>query len=82
MLSLDLPGMFDSPYGYLDWELRQGVILFLKEQSYQPMLLGSEEEFREEDGLNYVLEQTEDHSRVRNINRRVNFILHTFPKAR
>jgi len=74
--------MFDSPYGYLDWELRQGVILFLKEQSYQPMLLGSEEEYREEDGLNYVLEQTEDHSRVRNITRRVNFILHTFPKAR
>ncbi len=56
VLNLDLPVVLDSPYGRLDSEKRHAVCSFLKEQSCQQILLGSELEFDEEDKPHYVLD--------------------------
>ncbi|RJQ16089.1 MAG: hypothetical protein C4560_10130 [Nitrospiraceae bacterium] len=56
VLDLDLPAVFDSPYGMLDSEMRQGVRAFLKEQSCQQILLGKESEFKEDESPHYILE--------------------------
>ncbi|MBI5741328.1 MAG: hypothetical protein HZA16_11505 [Nitrospirae bacterium] len=65
VLDLDLPAVFDSPYGLLDSGLRQGVRAFLKEQSCQQILLGIESEFEEDESLHYILEYTGGCSRIR-----------------
>jgi ABC-type glutathione transport system ATPase component len=55
VLGLDIPLVFDSPFGKLDAGLRQGLAAFLKTQSCQQILLGTAQEFREEDSPHYVL---------------------------
>jgi hypothetical protein len=55
VLNLDLPAVFDSPYGYLDLFLRQRFCAFLRGQSCQQILLAIEEEFKEEDEPHYKL---------------------------
>jgi len=64
VLNIDLPVVFDSPYGILDIELRQVLSAFLNEQSCQQILLGHREEFREEDKPHYTLDHTDGYSRV------------------
>lgn len=66
-LGLDLPVVFDSPYGILDRDLRQGVSAFLQEQSCQRILLGLEDEFSGLEKPDYVLEIIEDGTRVRKV---------------
>ena len=55
VLNLDLPTVFDSPYGALDLRLSKGVRAFLKHHSGQQILLGTGSEFQEEDEANYKL---------------------------
>lgn len=66
-LGLDLPVVFDSPYGILDRESRQGVSAFLREQSCQRILLGLKDEFSGLEKPDYVLEMVEDGTRVRKV---------------
>ena len=56
-LNLDLPCVFDDPYGCLDLELRDGVQKFLRQQEYQQILLLSE--FKCEDEAHYILDREE-----------------------
>ena len=58
-LNIDLPVVLDSPYGVLDRELREGVSAFLKQQTCQLILLGTQGEFNGDDKADYILENTE-----------------------
>lgn len=63
--NLDLPLVMDSPYGWLDAETRKGLSEFLKRETCQQILLGSEEEFREvEDEPYYLLDYAKGSSRI------------------
>jgi ABC-type nitrate/sulfonate/bicarbonate transport system ATPase subunit len=64
VLNLDLPLVMDSPYGLLDDELRDSVHEFLKEQPYQQIMLGTENEFQEEDGPHYILDYRNGYSKI------------------
>lgn len=64
VLNLDIPSVFDSPYGKLDRELRNGVCAFLKKQSWQQIMFCSEDEFRKEDKAHYTLNYTNNSSQV------------------
>lgn len=64
VLNLDIPFVFDSPYGMLDVELRNGVCAFLKKQSCQQIMLGSENEFGKEDKSHFTLNYTNNSSQV------------------
>lgn len=66
VLNLDLPVVFDSHFGMLDLQLRQAVRAFLKEQPYQQIILGNEQEFNEEDKPRYTLDYIDGYSRARN----------------
>lgn len=44
---LDLPIVMDSPYGWIDKETRQGLSEYLRGETCQQILIGSEAEFRE-----------------------------------
>ena len=64
VLSLDIPCVFDSPYGMLDIELRNGVCAFLKKQSCQQIMFCSENEFGKEDKAHFTLNYTNNSSQV------------------
>lgn len=64
VLNLDIPYVFDSPYGMLDAELRNGVCAFLKKESCQQIMLGSENEFGKEDKAHFTLNYTNNSSQV------------------
>jgi ABC-type glutathione transport system ATPase component len=64
VLNLDLPAVFDSPYGWVDVEIKQQVSAFLKGQSCQQILLGHEEEFAYDDHPHYRLKYTGECSRI------------------
>jgi len=63
-LNLDIPFVFDSPYGMLDTWLRDGVCAFLKKQSCQQIMLGRENEFGKEDKAHFTLNYTNNFSQV------------------
>ena len=64
VLNLDIPSVFDSPYGMLDIELRDGVCAFLKKQSCQQIMLCSEREFSKEDKTHFTLNYINNSSQV------------------
>ena len=64
VLNLDIPFVFDSPYGILDTELRDGVCAFLKKQSCQQIMLGSENEFGKEDKAHFTLNYINNSSQI------------------
>ncbi len=64
VLNLDIPSVFDSPYGMLDIESRDGVCAFLKKQSCQQIMLCSEREFSKEDKAHFTLNYTNNSSQV------------------
>jgi tetratricopeptide (TPR) repeat protein len=66
VLKLDLPVVFDSHFGMLDLQLKQVVRTFLKEQHYQQIILGCQDEFNEEDKPHYTLDYIDGYSRARN----------------
>lgn len=64
VLNIDVPAVIDAPYAILDLQLRKGLYSFLKKQSYQQILLGTEEEFTEEGKPHYILDAQKHYSRV------------------
>jgi|GEM_PF-1111398 ABC-type glutathione transport system ATPase component len=64
VLNLNLPAVFDAPYGRLDEELKQVIRAFVKEQPCQQVILGSVLEFGEQDKPDYILDYKDDYSRV------------------
>lgn len=56
VLHLDVPVVFDSPYGVLDLVMRDMVCAFLEKQSCQQILLGIESEFQEKNKPQYRLD--------------------------
>jgi hypothetical protein len=63
--NLALPVVMESPYGWIDAEARKGLSEFLKRETCQQILLGSEEEFREvENKPDYLLDYANGSSRV------------------
>ena len=64
VLNLDIPAVFDCPYGMLDRKLRNGVCVFLKKQSWQQIIFCSEYEFSKEDKAHYTLNYTNNSSQV------------------
>ena len=64
-LNLDLPAVFVSAFGLLDLKQRHGVSAFLKGQSCQQILLGTQYEFSEENEPHYRLESTGHYTKVR-----------------
>jgi len=64
VLNLDIPFVFDSPYGILDTELRDGVCAFLKKQSCQQIMFCSENEFGKEDKAHFALNYTNNSSQI------------------
>jgi ABC-type lipoprotein export system ATPase subunit len=64
VLNLDLPIVLDSPYGLLDTELRKGVRAFLKEQSCQQIMLGTEHELSKEYKPDYMIRYAEGYSQI------------------
>jgi len=64
VLNIDIPCVFDSPYGMLDIELRDGVCAFLKKQSYQQIMLCSENEIGKEDKAHFTLNYINNSSQV------------------
>jgi len=64
VLNLDIPFVFDSPYGMLDTWLRDGVCAFLKKKSWQQIMLGRENEFGKEDKAHFTLNYTNNSSQI------------------
>lgn len=63
-LKLDIPIVFDSPFGRLDEYLRKGLSDFLKAQPCQQILLGCEREFSKEESPAYAIVHAENYSHV------------------
>ncbi len=55
VLNINLPMIFDSPYGALDLIVRNNVKVYLHQQPYQQIFIGNESNFTEEDKIDYTL---------------------------
>jgi ABC-type glutathione transport system ATPase component len=65
ILNLDLPAVFDAPFGRLDRQLKQEVRAFLKDQPCQQiMLFLGGYEFDEHDKLDYTLDYRDGYTIV------------------